>query len=86
MHCIRQGLQGTCGSAARGCDQSEDPLVHQLTCWTEERKSCGGEGFEKKGNKDTVVRDRIEEEERKSRYMEETGMGKERRRNGLEHG
>lgn len=33
-------------------------------------------GFEKKGNKDTVVRDRIEEEERKSRYMEETGMGK----------
>lgn len=38
VHRIRQRLQGTCGCAARGCDQSEDPLIHQLTCWKGERK------------------------------------------------
>lgn len=38
VHCVCQGLQGACGSTPRGCDQSEDPLVHQLACWTEDRK------------------------------------------------
>ncbi|TNN69635.1 hypothetical protein EYF80_020125 [Liparis tanakae] len=42
VHRIRQRLQGTCSCAASGCDQSEDPLVHELTCWTEEKYIEGG--------------------------------------------
>lgn len=30
VHCIRQRLQRTCCSAAGGCDQSQNPLIHQL--------------------------------------------------------
>lgn len=34
VHRICQGLQGTRRRTACRCDQGEDPLVHQLTCWT----------------------------------------------------
>lgn len=38
VHCICQWLQGTGCCAPGGCDQSEDPLVHQLTCWIDVEK------------------------------------------------
>lgn len=33
VHGVGQGLQGAGGGAARGGDQGQDPLVHQLACW-----------------------------------------------------
>lgn len=38
VHCICQRLQGTCSCTACRCNQREDPLVHQLACWTEDKK------------------------------------------------